>query len=88
MALLRGSYWTMHFLEPGCFFGLDPHPERIELGLKEVVEPELRERLQPTFAYNEDFDISVFDVKFDFVIARSVWTTRRSIRSSACSTRS
>jgi hypothetical protein len=71
---LRGSYWTMHFLEPGCFFGLDPHPERIELGLKEVVEPELRERLQPTFAYNEDFDISVFDVKFDFVIARSVWT--------------
>jgi hypothetical protein len=71
---LRGSYWTMHFLEPGCFFGIDPHKSRIDLGLEEIIEPELRERLQPTFSYNEDFDLSVFGVELDFVMARSVWT--------------
>lgn len=71
---LRGSYWLMHFLDPGCFYGIEPHQDRVDLGLREVIEPALRDRAKPTFAYNEDFDLSVFGVEFDFVIARSVWT--------------
>jgi len=71
---LRGSYWLMHFLEPECFFGIEPHPDRVEIGLNEVLEPELRERARPRFSHNDDFDLTVFGTEFDFVIARSVWT--------------
>jgi hypothetical protein len=71
---LRGSYWLIHFLDPGCFFGIEPHRERVELGLREVLEPDERERAQPRFSHNDDFDLTVFGTRFNFVIARSVWT--------------
>jgi hypothetical protein len=32
------------------------------------------QRAQARFAANEDFDFSVFGERFDFVIARSIWT--------------
>jgi SAM-dependent methyltransferase len=71
---LRGGYWAMHFLDPGCYYGIDPFPEWVQVGLDFIVEPETVERAAPTFSHNDDFDLSVFGVKFDFVIARSIWT--------------
>ena len=67
---LRGGYWMMHFLDPGRYFGIEPHEERVKTGLEEIVEPEFVKWAQPRFSYNDDFDLGVFGEKFDFVIAR------------------
>jgi len=71
---LRAGYWFMNFLEPGGYFGINPRAHEVEQGLKYIVEPELVEYAQPRFAHNDDFDLTVFGTKFDFVVARSVWS--------------
>lgn len=71
---LRGGYWAMHFLDPGCYYGIEPYTERLQIGLDWIMEPEALERAAPHFAANDDLDLSVFGVQFDFVIARSIWT--------------
>ena len=64
----------MHFVDPGHSFGIEPHEERVELGLDTVREPGVAEIAPPTFAYNDTFDMRVFGRKVDFVIGRSVLT--------------
>jgi hypothetical protein len=46
----------------------------LRAGLDELVEPEVLERADAHFAANDDFDFSVFGERFDFVVARSIWT--------------
>ena len=46
----------------------------LEAGLRHLVEPEVVERARPRFSVNDDFDFSVFNERFDFVYARSIWT--------------
>jgi SAM-dependent methyltransferase len=71
---LRLGYWLMRFLDAGCYFGIEPQQEMLAVGLRELVEPEVVQRAQARFASNDDFDFSVFGERFDFVIARSIWT--------------
>jgi hypothetical protein len=71
---LRAGYWFMNFLEPGCYFGIEPRREEVDDGLRYIIEPELVEYARPTFAYNDDFNLDVFGTTFDFVIARSIWS--------------
>ena len=71
---LRLGYWLMRFLDPGCYFGIEPQQEMLNVGLQQLVEPEVVQRAQARFAANDDFDFSVFGERFDFVIARSIWT--------------
>jgi SAM-dependent methyltransferase len=71
---LRGGYWLIHFLDPGCYFGIEPDRAMLDAGLTYIVEPEVAEAKRPAFADNDNFDFSVFGVDFDFVVARSVWT--------------
>jgi SAM-dependent methyltransferase len=71
---LRGGYWLIHFLDPGCYFGIEPHAEMLKAGLEHIVEREALEDKKPNFDSNDAFDYSVFDVPFDFVLARSIWT--------------
>ena len=72
--VLRAGYWLMHFLEPGCYMGIEPRRDEVEQGLRFIVEPELVARAQPRFAYNDDFDLTVFGTPVEFVLARSIWT--------------
>src|SRR5580700_8143524 len=71
---LRAGYWLMHFLDAGCYFGIEPSEEVLQAGLDCIVEPETVARPQPHFSTNADFDFSPFGVRFDFVLARSIWT--------------
>jgi SAM-dependent methyltransferase len=71
---LRLGYWLMHFLDPGCYYGIEPHQEMLNVGLRQLVEPEVVQRAQASFSANDQFDFSVFGERFDFVIARSIWT--------------
>ncbi|MFO1483969.1 MAG: hypothetical protein U1F71_11495 [Verrucomicrobiaceae bacterium] len=72
--VLRGGYWLIHFLAPSCYFGIEPRPDRLRTGLDHFLEPEVVAAKHPRFDTNPHFDTSVFGTKFDFFLARSVWT--------------
>jgi SAM-dependent methyltransferase len=71
---LRGGYWLIHFLNKGCYFGVEPNTEMLETGKREFLEKDVLEEKRPRFGNNAKFDTSVFDEKFDFFFARSIWT--------------
>src|SRR5678816_1524580 len=72
--VLRGGYWLIHFLDPECYFGIEPHAGRLETGTRTILEPDVLEAKRPRFDTNPHFDTSVFGQKFDFFLAYSVWT--------------
>jgi hypothetical protein len=72
--VLRAGYWLIHFLDPHCYYGLEPSEERIKAGLTTILEPGIEQMKQPRFAMNADFDTGVFGVPFDFFLAYSIWT--------------
>jgi hypothetical protein len=71
---LRGGFWMIHFLEPGGYFGIEPNSNMVAAGLKEIIGSETAEHKRPTIDYNDRFDASVFGVRFDAFLARSIWT--------------
>jgi cyclopropane fatty-acyl-phospholipid synthase-like methyltransferase len=71
---LRGGYWLIHFLDPGCYFGIEPERGMLEAGMQSILEPGLMDLKRPRFDDNPDFDFSVFGQRFDFLMARSIWT--------------
>jgi SAM-dependent methyltransferase len=71
---LRGGWWLINFLRPGRYFGIEPNEEMLAAGIEVMLGDELLAEKKPRFAGNADFDFSVFDDTFEFVIARSVWT--------------
>ena len=72
--VLRAGYWLIHFLDPHCYFGIEPHRERLETGRTLLLEPDTERVKEPRFDTNPEFDSSVFGVKFDFFLAYSIWT--------------
>jgi hypothetical protein len=71
---LRGGYWLIHFLDKGCYFGIEPNRDMLEAGIRILLEAGLADSKNPRFDHNADFDFTVFEEKFDFFVARSIWT--------------
>ncbi len=71
---LRGGYWLIHFLDPECYFGIEPAAKMLQEGIDHLIEPEVLKEKQPRFDTNDRFDLSVFGVAFDIVLARSIWS--------------
>jgi hypothetical protein len=79
---LRGGYWLIHFLDADRYHGIEPNREMVDGAREALLEPGLEAEKRPRFAYNDDFDLGVFDVAPDFVLARSIWshTSKQQIR--------
>jgi hypothetical protein len=71
---VRGAYWLLHFLNPGFYFGIEPNTTMLDAGLRLLLEPGLADAKRPRFDSNADFNFKVFDEKFDFFVARSIWS--------------
>jgi len=71
---LRAGLWLVKVLEPGGYFGIEPHRARLRFGVEHVLGPDLVNQRRPRFDHNAAFDFSVFGTPFDFFVARSVWT--------------
>lgn len=71
---LRLGHWLVRFLQPDRYYGLEPKAHYVKAGLKHAIGPELQAKKRPRFDHNRAFDFSVFGVKFDFVIARSIFS--------------
>ncbi|MBI2378824.1 MAG: class I SAM-dependent methyltransferase [Deltaproteobacteria bacterium] len=71
---LRAGYWLINFLEPDCYFGLEPNKDMLDAGVRTFLSEALLSAKRPRFAHNTEFDVSSFGLRFDFFLARSVWT--------------
>ena len=71
---LRIAYWLVRFLDPGCYHGIEPARQRVQYGLQYLFASGEADLKQPRFDFNADFDSSVFGTRFDFFLARSIWT--------------
>jgi len=71
---LRLAYWLVRFLDPGCYCGIEPARQRVELGQRYLFSTGDLESKRPRFDSNASFDLSVFETHFDFFLAYSIWT--------------
>lgn len=71
---LRIGYWLMRFLDPGRYFGIEPNVQMREAGVRELAGADLVERSRSRFDSNDRFDFSVFGERFDYLVARSIFT--------------
>jgi hypothetical protein len=71
---LRGGYWLIHFLDRGGYCGIEPNRQMLGAGIHVILEPGLLEMKAPRFDSNAEFDSSVFGERFDYFIARSIWS--------------
>jgi SAM-dependent methyltransferase len=71
---LRGGYWLIHFLRPGRYCGIEPKREMLEAGIETLLAPEVLAEKQPRCDHNNQFDLGVFGQRFDFFLARSIWS--------------
>lgn len=72
---LRGGYWTMRFLDPGLYYGIEPNEKMLNAGKQSIIGERLLEEKEPTFCCDDQFEFTVFgNMKFDFVMAGSIWT--------------
>ena len=71
---LRAGRLFIPYLQPGRYFGIEP----VEALVKEGISNELGEQIidvkRPQFDSNEKFMLSVFDRRFDFLVAQSIFS--------------
>ena len=72
--VLRAGYWLIHFLNSGCYCGIEPHQKRLEAGIHRILEPEVLECKRCATIGGLHSANSVFGEKFDFFLAYSIWT--------------
>lgn len=71
---LRGGIHFVHYLEPGCYYGIDKNASLIQAG-REVELPEAGlAHKQPHLRVNDTFDFAGFATTFPFALAQSLFT--------------
>jgi SAM-dependent methyltransferase len=71
---LRLGYWLVRYLDADRYCGIEPNKSYVDAGLKHAIGPDLVAQKRPRFDHSSEFDFSVFGTKFDFVIARSIFS--------------
>ncbi len=71
---LRLGYWIVRFMDDNKYYGIEPNERRLESGKKYCLGEEIIHKKTPKFSTNSSCDFSVFNTKFDFVVARSILT--------------
>lgn len=81
---LRSGKLMIPFLRAGNYYGIEPNKWLIEDGIKYEVGEDLIKIKSPTFDNSSDFDLSVFNEKFDFLIAQSIFSHASSDQIDRC----
>lgn len=70
---MRGGLHFVNYLKPGNYFGLDINESLIRAAKTELDDAGLFHK-NPNLLVNDKFELSLFNTKFDFAIAVSVFT--------------
>ncbi|MFK8081747.1 MAG: methyltransferase [Granulosicoccus sp.] len=69
---LRAGRLLLPYLMPGNYYGVEPNKWLIEDMIEEEIGSDYVCRRRPSFLYNENFDFSGFDRKFDYIVMQSI----------------
>ena len=70
---MRGGIYFVRYLNQGNYFGLDRNASLIQAGRLELDSVSLSDKL-PNLLVNEQFELSLFETRFDYALALSVFT--------------
>ena len=71
---LRLGRLLIPFLQPDSYFGIEPNAWLIDEGVRRELGADALSLKRPRFDHNDRFDSTVFDQRFDFVMAQSILT--------------
>lgn len=71
---LRGGRLYMPYLAKGHYHGIEPNRWLLQNAIEKEVGADLITIKAPVFQHNDDFDLSVFGRKFDFMMAHSIFS--------------
>ncbi len=71
---LRAGRLLILYLNRNCYFGIEPNKWLIKAGINKEIGKDIIKIKKPVFSYNDDFICTHFNVKFDFVLAQSIFS--------------
>ena len=71
---LRAGRFLISYLERGNYYGIEPNKWLIEEAIKDQLGSSIIEIKKPSFDHNSEFDTHVFNSKFDYIIAQSIFS--------------
>lgn len=71
---LRGGRLFIPYLLTGRYFGIEPNRRLIKDGIQSELGEGIIPVKRPVFSHDENFTLSIFDKKFDFILAHSIFS--------------
>ncbi len=71
---LRGGKLFIPYLLPDHYFGIEPEQWLIEEGFRKELGRDIIAIKKPVFSNDRDFTCTIFDQKFDFILAQSIFS--------------
>lgn len=71
---LRAGKLLLPYLDKGHYFGMEPEQWLIDEGIKEELGADLIRLKSPSFSNSPDFEISLWNQSFHYIIAQSIFS--------------
>lgn len=71
---LRGGKLFIPYLLRSHYFGIEPNQWLIEEGIKNELSTDIIHNKQPVFTNDNNFTLTAFNKKFDFILAQSIFS--------------
>ena len=71
---LRIGRLFLMYLRPGRYYGIEPNDWLLLEAIRNEVSQGLIELKRPEFSLRDDLQLSVFDRRFDYILAQSIWS--------------
>lgn len=71
---LRGGKLFIPYLLPGRYFGIEPEKWLVEEGIKHELSDDFITLKKPNFSFEANFKLSIFERKFDYINAQSIFS--------------
>ena len=81
---LRAGKLFIPFLQPGRYHGIEPEQWLIDEGIRNELGKDIIAVKKPVFSNDSNFTLSVFDRKFDYILAHSIFSHASERQISRC----
>jgi SAM-dependent methyltransferase len=71
---LRGGRFFMVYLQPSRYFGIEPDQQLVYTGIQANLGESIWAVKKPEFHYSREFDLSYFNVQFNYILAQSIFS--------------